>query len=93
MSRVLIALAVAGALAVAIAWIDADMETWAETTVLTIDEPEERFVTVKPGDTIWAIARREYGGRETGRWVYEICQLNPGLDPGRLQVGQRVRLP
>ena len=93
MSRVLIALAVAGALAVAIAWIDADMETWAETTVLTIDEPEVRHAVVRSGDTLWSIARREYGGAETGRWVYEICQLNPGIDPGRLRPGQKVRVP
>ncbi len=33
------------------------------------------------------------GGAETGRWVYEICQLNPGIDPGRLQPGQKVRVP
>lgn len=91
--RVLMVLSVAVLLAVAYVWIKTDMDAWAETTVLTMDEPEEKHVVIKPGDTIWAIARREYGGAETGRWVYEICQLNPGIDPGRLQPGQKVRVP
>ena len=91
--KVVMALSVAMLLTSIILWVKTDMETWAETTVLTMDEPEEKHVVIKPGDTLWSIARREYGGAETGRWVYEICQLNPGIDPGRLQVGQRVRLP
>ena len=91
--KIALILATAAALTIAILWIKTDMETWAETTVLTMDEPEVRHAVVRSGDTLWSIARREYGGAETGRWVYEICQLNPGIDPGRLQVGQRVRLP
>ena len=91
--RVLMVLSVVVVLAIAIIWVKSDMDAWAERTVMTMDEPEEKHVVIKPGDTIWAIARREYGGAETGRWVYEICQLNPGIDPGRLRPGQKVRLP
>jgi hypothetical protein len=91
--RIALILGAGALLTIAILWIKSDMETWAETTIMTMDEPEERYVTVRPGDTIWAIARREYGGAETGRWVWEICQMNPGLDPGRLQPGQKVRVP
>ena len=91
--RVVMALAVAGALAVAIAWIDADMEAWAENTILTMDEPEERQAVVKSGDTLWSIASTNYPGEHTGKMVYEIRQANPGIDPGRLQIGQVVVLP
>jgi len=66
----------------------------AERNTANGNEPvAERYVTVKPGDTLWAIAAREYPGQHTGKRVHEIRQLNPGIDPGRLQVGQRVRIP
>src|SRR5690554_4877317 len=46
------------------------------------------YWVVTPGDTLWDIARRCYPGRHTGQMVAEIRRLNPGLDPGRLRVGQ-----
>src|SRR5690606_11492365 len=48
---------------------------------------------VTPGDTLWAIARRCYPGEHTGRVVDASQRANPGLDAGRLQVGQRLVLP
>ena len=69
-----------------------DLKAWVNTPIV-FDEPDHKTAVIRPGDTIWHIARREYGGAETGKWVWEICRLNPGLDPGRLQVGQEVRLP
>lgn len=92
--KIALILATAAALTIVILWVKSDMETWAETTVLTIDEPEERFVTVKPGDTLWQIARREYSGAHTGKMVHEILAVNPEI--GRdcvIRPGQRVRLP
>ena len=92
--KIALILATAVALTIAILWMRADMETWAETTVLTIDEPEERFVVVKPGDTLWQIARREYPDGHTGKMVYEILAVNPEI--GRdcvIRPGQKVRLP
>ena len=92
--RVLMVLSVAVLLTIVILWVKSDMETWAENTVLRIDEPEERFVTVKPGDTLWQIARREYSGAHTGKMVYEILAVNPEI--GRdcvIRPGQKVRLP
>ena len=41
---------------------------------------------IQPGDTLGAISAR------TGVSVARIEQLNPGLNPSALQVGQRVRL-
>lgn len=48
---------------------------------------------VGPGETVWDIARYCYPGDHTGRRVDEILRANPGLDPGRLRVGQRIVLP
>lgn len=62
--------------------------------VYTVGEPPTPLaVTVVPGDTLWGIAKRYYPGEHTGQRVFEIQQLNPGLDPGRLMPGQTVWLP
>ncbi len=49
--------------------------------------PAARTHRVKSGDTLDGIARRY----DTS--VRELQRLNPGLDPRRLQIGQRVRVP
>jgi nucleoid-associated protein YgaU len=46
--------------------------------------------TIKPGDTLSAIAIRLYNDER--RWV-DIAQANPTVDPIRLRVGQVLRLP
>jgi serine-type D-Ala-D-Ala carboxypeptidase/endopeptidase (penicillin-binding protein 4) len=46
-----------------------------------------RTHTVRPGDTFDAIARRH------GTSVRELERANPGVNPRRIQPGQRVRLP
>ena len=51
------------------------------------------YWVVTPGDTLWGIARRCYPGEHTGRVVDAIQRANPGLDAGRLHVGQRLVLP
>jgi len=51
------------------------------------------YWVVGPGDTLWRIAARCYPGEHTGRMVHEITSANPGVDPGRLRVGQTLRLP
>lgn len=43
--------------------------------------------TVQPGDTLWLIARRY------GTTVAELQRLNPGINPSRLMVGQRLTVP
>jgi len=48
---------------------------------------------VMRGDTLWRIAETCWPGAHTGQMVHEIRRLNPGLDPGRLRVGQVLRLP
>ena len=42
---------------------------------------------IKPGDTLYGIAQ-VYGGSVT-----DLVKANPGLDPGRLVVGQSMVIP
>ncbi|HHV39646.1 MAG TPA: LysM peptidoglycan-binding domain-containing protein, partial [Tepidimicrobium sp.] len=65
----------------------------APDIVVAGDMPRPVAVGVRPGDTLWSIAVEFYHGIPTGEAVYMIRQANPGIDPGRLQVGQRVILP
>ena len=48
---------------------------------------------VMPGDTLWRIAETCWPDAHTGQMVAEIRALNPGVDPGRLRVGQVLQLP
>jgi serine-type D-Ala-D-Ala carboxypeptidase/endopeptidase (penicillin-binding protein 4) len=48
---------------------------------------EPRTHTIRQGETLDAISRRH------GTTVAELQRLNPGLNPRRLQLGQRVRIP
>jgi len=49
-----------------------------------------RACIVQKGDTLRSIARRELGDER--RWK-EIASANPGLDPAKLAIGQRLKLP
>jgi len=48
---------------------------------------------VMRGDTLWRIAETCWPEAHTGQMVHEIQRLNPDVDPGRLRVGQVLRLP
>jgi len=48
---------------------------------------------VMPGDTLWRIAETCWPEAHTGQMVAAIREANPGVDPGRLRVGQVLRLP
>ena len=55
--------------------------------------PPPLMVTVRPGDSIWTIAR-EYGdpGRDVREVVHAVMQAND-VDPGQLQAGSRLVIP
>ncbi len=46
----------------------------------------ERMYTIQSGDTLASIAAK------TGTSVARLRQLNPGVDPAALQVGERIRV-
>jgi LysM repeat protein len=52
--------------------------------------PVARTHQIAPGDTLSRIARRYLGNAE--RWA-EILELNPGLDPAKLSIGETIKLP
>jgi nucleoid-associated protein YgaU len=45
---------------------------------------------IQQGDTLWKIASQELGDGK--RWK-EITELNPGLEPNSLRVGQEIIIP
>jgi len=49
-----------------------------------------RSYTVKQGDTLWVIAKRELGD---ARRIKEIADLNGLKEPFRLRIGDKIRLP
>jgi hypothetical protein len=49
-------------------------------------------VTVRPGETIWAIAERVAPGRDPRDTVQAILDLN-GLQTSQVRVGTALRLP
>jgi nucleoid-associated protein YgaU len=64
---------------------------WSAVARSTQAHGAKQVVTVKPSDTLWAIAERHYGGDVRGA-VWRIEQANhlPGAD---VRVGQRLVLP
>ena len=67
-----------------VATATATATTTAVTTTAT--EPEPAFVEVESGGTLDQIAL------DNDTTVEQLLQLNPGLDPTALQVGQRIRV-
>ena len=50
-------------------------------------------VVVRPGDTLWGLARQYAPDMDPREAVYIIRGANDGLDPGRLQPGDVVLVP
>jgi hypothetical protein len=62
--------------------------------------PPTSVVEVRPGDTLWDLARRDLGpdaddAAITARWheIYELNRSAIGADPDLIQPAQRLRLP
>ena len=50
-------------------------------------------VVIRPGDTLWGLARQYAPDMDPRQAVYIIRTANGGLDPGRLQPGDVVLIP
>ena len=87
----------------AVAAVTGQDDPWVLRAPTLMPEPETRPLpagtprlsrtveyVVQPGDSMWTIARRWFGAGI--RWR-EIADGNPDIDPERLKVGQRLRLP
>ncbi len=57
---------------------------------LTLSAPHSGIYIVRKGDTLSSISRRLYG---SARMIHALERANPGLDPRRMRVGQKIRLP
>lgn len=55
-------------------------------------QPTLTQVTVRPGDTLWSIARAVAPGHDPRKVVEQLQRLN-GLPGGGLQAGQQLLLP
>ena len=57
-------------------------------------EPESKFYTVKTGDTLWAIAEREYGKGQGAKYDVIFQANRPMLThPDKIYPGQVLRIP
>ncbi len=61
-----------------------------ETPKVPAADASTREVEVRSGDTLYEISRRELGDANL---YYKILKANPGLDPKKLKVGMKVRVP
>jgi len=53
--------------------------------------PEElQTITVRPGDTLWALAEAAYPNRDPRDGVVLLRELNPALAADHLAIGQRL---
>lgn len=43
--------------------------------------------------TVWDLANAEFPGENTAAMVYEISQLNPGIELDRVKKGQAITIP
>ena len=64
----------------------ADEKIIAEEERIAAERAAMRYYTVKSGDTLGAIARRQ------GKSLNAIIRLNPGIKPDRLRIGQKIRV-
>ncbi len=61
-----------------------------EVTKPFTQEHNENTVTVRSGDNLFNIVVKRYGD---STYMNEVLVANPGLDPKRLRIGQKIVLP
>ncbi len=63
-----------------------DEQIIEEEKRIAAEQAAIRYYTVKSGDTLGAIAKRE------GKSLNTIQKLNPGINPNKLSIGQKIRV-
>ncbi|NLZ19772.1 MAG: peptidoglycan DD-metalloendopeptidase family protein [Bacteroidales bacterium] len=63
-----------------------DEQIIEEEKRIAAEQAAIRYHTVKSGDTLSAIAKRE------GKSINAIKNLNPGLNPDKIRIGQKIRV-
>jgi nucleoid-associated protein YgaU len=73
-------------------WVIGPRPSFPAPAAAPASEPAARHVeyTVREGDSMWTIADHWLG--DPSRWGL-IADANPAIDPQRLRVGQRLRIP
>jgi nucleoid-associated protein YgaU len=57
-----------------------------------VEQPRVRTYRVRSGDRLYNIAQAHYGQDKGHRWT-RIRDANPGIDPGRLRIGDELTIP
>jgi len=65
-------------------------QTESQPAARPAPKPETRIYTVKRGDTLYSIARREYG--DAKRWV-DIAKANGITNEKKISIGTRLVIP
>ena len=66
--------------------IEDDEKEARDAATEAAEKAAAKYYTVKSGDTLSAIAKRH------GKSLSAIQKLNPGLDPNKLRIGQKIRV-
>ncbi|MEE9130802.1 MAG: LysM peptidoglycan-binding domain-containing protein [Phycisphaerales bacterium] len=54
---------------------------------------EPNTYTIRPGDSLWRIAKAQYGDHTKWSIIYDANRATIGPDPARLTVGRSLRIP
>lgn len=83
------AIEIAALVAVAVAFV--------ASVALVALQPKPEYevieVVIRPGDTLWGLAREYAPSRDPREIVYIMRGANGGIDPGRIQPGDVVLVP